>query len=91
MSLIKSSIESSVSSRPDFNYEAFKAQIPGVLAGDANAINSLAALVDNSRNCYWNNKTTEDFLGSTLDTRNLLTMEKLDGSEQYRLYRLSLS
>ena len=84
MSLIKSSIESSVSSRPDFDYEAFMAQIPGAARGDANAISSLAALVDNSRDT--GRSTTENFRGCALDTRQLLTMEKLGGSEQYQLY-----
>ena len=82
MAPIKASLE--LECKKDLDYEAFLKLIPGSARGDANAINSLAALVDNSRDTE--RCTTENFRGCALDTRQLLTMEKLGGSEQYRLY-----
>ena len=83
MAPIKASLE--LECKKDLDYEAFLKLIPGSARGDANAINSLAALVDNSRDTE--RCTTENFRGCALDTRSLLTMEKLGGSEQYRLYK----
>ena len=78
------SLKSSASTRQVF-HEQFDGLITRAFNGEAEAIASLAALVDNSQTRGVAGKSSDVFRCSTLDMNNKLKMEKNGGSKQFNL------